>query len=264
MKKYLQIIKGTIAEYMEYRLNFILWRVRWVVQRLVIYFLWLALLGGRQEIFGYTLSAMLTYVLLTNVVGTVVLSTRTMDVANIINTGALSNNLLRPFHFFHAVVAREVADKAINIAFSILEVLLLIMLLRPPLFLQTDIVTYITFTASVLLGAVLYFFFSLSLSFFGFWTPDVWSVRFLSFVVMEFFAGGLFPLDILPAPLFALSRSLPFFYFIYFPIKVYIGELAPAAIISGFLIGFAWMIAFWYIASSLWRRGLRVYAAEGK
>lgn len=89
-------------------------------------------------------------------------------------------------------------------------------------------------------------------------------MRFLMFVMVEFFAGMLFPLDILPAPLFAVSQSLPFFYFIYFPIKVYLGQLAPGALLSGFSIGIGWVVVFWYLAALVWRRGLRMYTAEGK
>lgn len=264
MKKYFQIIKGTIAENLEYRLNFVLWRVRWVIQRLITYFLWSALLGGRQEIFGYTLASMLTYVLLTNIVGTIVLSTRTFDVGTIINSGSLSNHLIRPLHFFHVIIARELADKWLNIMFSIVEVGLLIVFLRPPVVFQTDLGTLLFFLMALAIGVVLYFLFSLTLSFFAFWTPDVWSIRFLSFVVMEFFAGGLFPLDILPKPLFAIASSLPFSYFIYFPIRVYLGGVGVSALLSGLAIGTVWVVAFYVIAVILWQRGLRVYAAEGK
>lgn len=264
MNKYLQIIKGTWAEYMEYRLNFVLWRLRMVSQILVTYFLWWALFANTSELFGYTQSMMLTYVLLTNLARTIILGTRTMDISNMINSGAISNYLLRPVHFFHLAVARDVGDKALNVAFAAVEVTALFLLLRPEIFLQANAGILLATLGAVILATILYFFFSLTLSFFGFWTPDVWPVRFISFVVMEFFAGGLFPLDILPQPLFAISQSLPFFYFIYFPIKVYLGQLSSTAIFSGLVVGLGWAMVFWYLATLLWRRGLRLFAAEGR
>lgn len=264
MGMYLQIIKNTWAQMLEYRLNFVLWRVRWVVQRLVVYFLWWAIFAGRQEIFGYSQSMILTYVLLGNIVGTFVLGTTTMDIGGIINQGNLSNFLIRPIHFFRYYLARDAGDKLLNAAFAVVEIALLILLLRPPVFIQENLAFVILSLGAVAIGALLYFFFSMLLGFFGFWSADVWAPRFLSFVIMEFFAGGLFPLDILPQPLFYVARSLPFYYFIYFPIKIYLGQLPLMMVVQGLTTGLLWVGGLWYIALLVWNKGLRVYTAEGK
>ncbi len=264
MKQYLQIIKNTWAEMMMYRLNFVLWRVRWVVQRLVVYFLWWAIFAGRQEVFGYSQSMILTYVLLGNIVGTFVLGTTTMDIGGVINQGNLSNFLIRPINFFRYYLARDIGDKLLNLVFAVVEIALLVFLLRPPVFLQSNIWYILLSVVAIGVAAFLYFFFSLLLGFFGFWSADVWAPRFLSFVIMEFFAGGLFPLDILPQPLFHFARSLPFFYFIYFPIKVYLGQLSLTSVMQGLVTGLVWVGGLWYIARLVWKKGLRVYTAEGK
>lgn len=264
MKKYLQIVKDTWAQYMVYRLNFVMWRVRQVCQMLVTYFLWWAIFSSRNEFFGYTQSMILTYVLLTSVARTVVLGTTTMEIGDLINQGNLSNFLVKPMPFFRYYAARDIADKALNMAFAVVELVLLFILLRPPVFIQHNLVLIALALLATAVAAVLYFFFSMILGFLGFWTPDVWGVRFISFVVMEFFAGGLFPLDILPQPLFVLSQSLPFFYFVYFPLKIYLGQLSAASIATGLTIAGIWTIGLAFFASLVWQRGLRVYTAEGK
>lgn len=264
MNKYLRIIGITWAEMMEYRLNFILWRVRWVLQRLVVYFLWWALFSTRETFFGYSQSLILTYVLLTNVVTTFVTGTRTMEVGNIIRQGDLSNILIRPFGFFSIYFARDTADKLLNLAFGIGEVLLFIFLLRPQVFLQTDPVALALALFAAMVGMVVFFYFSLLIGFLAFWLPDVWAPRFLSFVIMEFFTGALFPLDILPDPLFILAKLLPFGYFVYFPSKLYLGQLATADIISGLSVGILWAVGLGLLAYVVWQRGLKVYTSEGR
>lgn len=264
MRKYLQVIKSTIAEYMIYRLNFVLWRVRMVMQILVIYFLWWAIFSQHKTLFGYSQSMILTYILLSSIVRTIALGTTTMDIGDVINQGDLSNFLMRPMSFFRYYIARDIGDKFLNLVFSLVEVTVLFFILRPPIFLQSNPVTLLLTLVALVVGTVLYFYFSLLLGFLGFWTPDVWAPRFLSFVVMEFFAGGLFPLDILPQPLFLLSQSLPFSYFIYFPLKIYLGQLSLATILQGLLVGLVWVGGLWYLATVTWRKGLRVYAAEGR
>lgn len=264
MGAYLQVMKGTWAEYMIYRLNFVLWRVRVVMQLLVTYFLWWALFSQRDTLFGYTQSAILTYILLSSIVRTFVLGTTTMDIGGLINQGNLSNYLLRPLSFFRYYMARDSADKLMNAAFAIVETILLFLLLRPPIFVQTNGLFLLSSFVAIFLAMILYFFFSMLLGFLGFWTPDVWGPRFLSFVIMEFFTGSLFPLDILPKPLFTLSQLLPFSYFIYFPLKIYLGQLSAVAIIQGLAIASLWVGGFWYVTIAVWRKGLRVYTAEGR
>lgn len=264
MQKYLQIIKGTIEEYATYRLSFILWRVRLVVQLLVVYFMWWAIFSEHKELFGYTQGAMLTYVLFSSFVRPFVMGTRTQEVAEYIRSGSLSNYLVRPMRFLGFCASRDIADKLLNGIFAVFEIILLYLLLRPPLMIQTNIVMVLLALAALIMGMILFFYFSLLLSYMGFWTSDVWAPRFLSFVFAEFFTGALFPLDILPAPLYLLSQSLPFFYFIYFPLKVYLGQLPPMAILQGFLVGLIWVGGLWGLAHIVWMRGLRVYTAEGK
>ena len=230
----------------------------------MVYFLWWAIFAGRQEVFGYSQSMILTYVLLGNIVGTFVLGTTTMDIGGVINQGNLSNFLIRPINFFRYYLARDIGDKLLNLVFAVVEIALLVFLLRPPVFLQSNIWYILLSVVAIGVAAFLYFFFSLLLGFFGFWSADVWAPRFLSFVIMEFFAGGLFPLDILPQPLFHFARSLPFFYFIYFPIKVYLGQLSLTSVMQGLVTGLVWVGGLWYIARLVWKKGLRVYTAEGK
>lgn len=264
VKKYLQIIKGTWAEYMEYRLSFVLWRVRMVMQLLVAYFLWSAIFTDKQQLFGYTQSMMLTYVLFVNVVRTIVGGTRTQDIGTMIQSGALSNYLIRPLNFFRFAISRDIGDKTLNAFCAMGEFFLLFVLFRPEFYLQTNITTIGASIIALFLSVIMFFEFSLLLSFLGFWTNEIWAPRFISFVLMEFLGGVLFPLDILPKALFSLAQALPFGYFIYFPIKVYLGQLSTPDMIGGFSISAFWAVFFWYLVHVTWIRGLRAYTAEGK
>lgn len=240
MKLVIQIIKDTWEEYMMYRLSFVLWRVRSVMQLVV------------------------TYILLGAIVRPLVMGTRTQEVGGMIHDGSLSNYLIRPMHIFRFFFFRDIGDKTLNILFAVGEIALLLFFLRPPIFLQTNGLILLLTAVALAIGMMIFFYFSLLLSFLGFWSPDVWAPRFLSFVLAEFFTGMLFPLDILPAPLFLASKLLPFSYFIYFPLKVYLGQMDMPSVLTGLFVGFLWIGGMRYLASLLWHRGLRTYAAEGR
>jgi len=262
LRKYLRVISGSWAEFTAYRLNFVLWRVRMVMQILVVYFLWWAIFSSHTVLFGYTQSMMLTYVLLSSIIRSIVLGTRTDEVGDVINEGNLSNFLVRPINFFRYYMARDLADKALNVLFAVAEIALLIVLLHPPVFLQADIGILFLSSIAVVMGMTLYFCVSMLLGFLGFWIPDFWAPRFLLFIIIEFFAGGFFPLDILPEPFFAVARSLPFSYLLYFPLKVYLGQVPPGSIVLEFGVGLLWVSVLCAALGIVWRKGLRAYAAE--
>ncbi len=264
MNKYSLIAKNTWDEYMQYRLNFVMWRVRNVLRLIVVYFLWWAIFSTQNTILGYNQSQLLTYILATSIISSIVFSTKTQDIGSEINSGDLSNLLLKPVSVFKYWISRDVGDKLLNISFSIVEVIILTILLKPSIFIQTNFIFLFLMFLAISISLILYFFISLILSFFGFWTPDVWGPRFLFFITLEFFAGGLFPLDMLPKPLFTLLSLLPFNYLLFFPIKIYLGQLDYPSIFQGFVISILWVGILYKIVQKVWHKGLAVYGAYGR
>lgn len=264
LSKYFIVAKNTWDETLTYRLNFVVWRVRIVLGILTMYFLWGALLMPGGNILGYSRELMLTYILGTSLINSIVISSRSYEVGQEINSGNLSNFLLRPMNHFAYWFSRDLGDKAMNIAFSAAELIILFLILKPPIFLQSDI-SLITFTLlSCLIALVMYFFLNFLLGLIGFWSPEVWAPRFVFVTILTFFSGGLFPLDMLPKPLFSMLSLLPFPYLLFFPLKIYLGQLVIAEIIKGTIISCIWIGILYFAVKSVWARGLRVYTAYGR
>jgi ABC-2 type transport system permease protein len=99
-----------------------------------------------------------------------------------------------------------------------------------------------------------------------FWLPEgAWGLQFLVIVVAtEFLAGGLFPLDILPAGIQKALSFTPFPYLIFFPIQVYLGKISPPEIVRGLVIGFSWAATLYVLMRTIWQKGLRVYQSHGR
>lgn len=264
MKKYWLVIKNMWDDILTYRLNFTVWRIRNVFQLLTIYFLWFALLPKNGQFGGYSQNLMLTYILGTSLLGSIVFSTQTGTIGDQINNGDLSNFLLRPINMFKYWFARDIGDKVMNISFSIVELSIIFLILRPPFFLQTNPLYIISAFIAIALSIFVYFYFSILLGFIGFWSSETWAPRFIFMTLLSFFAGGLFPLDILPRPLFAIATALPFTYMIYFPIKIYLGQISFISIIEGLSIAFLWVGIMYVVTKFIWLKGLQSYTAQGK
>lgn len=264
MKKYLQVMKNTWNEAVAYRVSFVLYRVREVTGLLTMYFLWLVVLPNNGQLFGYTQSIMLTYILGTALLSDLIFATRSSNIASEINEGMLSNFLLRPINYLGYYFARDIGDKAMNVVFSIGELSLIILLLHPPLFVQTNAVFILLTIATSAVSLLLYFFFGVVFGFLGFWSNETWGPRFIFYQLLIFFAGGLFPLDILPKPLFSVIEYLPFTYLLYFPMKIYLGHISLFAIYKGIAISLLWLLIMYIVVQRLWMRGLRSYTAQGR
>ena len=264
MTKYLRVTQNTINEVITYRVNFFLWRCRMVLQLLTAYFLWLIIIPQGQTLFGYTQASMLTYILLTQVFWSIVMASRAQEIGDNILSGDLSTFLIRPFNYFYYWIARDLGDKLTNIAFSIVEITILILVLKPPLFFQANPLIILVVILATIIGMGINFIISSLLSMIGFWSQDIWAPRFLFYVIMGFFSGTLFPLDIFPKKAFAVLEFLPTTYLVYFPIKVYLGQLSQQQMFFGLCIGIMWIIIGYLILRFIWKKGLKGYGAYGR
>ncbi len=264
MNKYLQVARNTIDEYLTYRLNFIMWRVRSVLRILIVYFLWSSIFSSHQKILGYEKSQMLTYIVGISIIWALVFATRTQDIATDINEGKLSNYLLQPMSYFNFLLGRDLADKLFNLGFALIELTLLVIILKPAIFLQTNLIILCLTLASLIVSNALYILISILLGFIAFWSPETWGPRFLFFMVLDFFAGSFFPLDILPPAFYIIIQFSPLSYLIFFPMKIYLGQLTSSQITTGFGISIAWVLVLSLLARNVWKIGLRSYTAVGR
>ena len=263
MKKYFYIARNTWRVAFAYRLSFLIWRIRNVVQYLLAYLFWIAVIPSNSSVLGYTQNEIITYTFGSMIVVSIVFSTLTPNIASEINEGKLSQYLLQPTSYIKFWFGKDIADKALNILFSVIELSILFFLLHPPVFLQTQLVTLFLSLLTICLAVILYFFFSIILSLYGFWSNESWGVRFIFQQLVSFLSGAIFPLDMLPKPIFGLFQALPFPYMLFFPLKVYMGELSSHEIMIGLLVMVFWIQALYLLTYGIWRIGLRSYTAQG-
>ncbi len=266
MRKYWLLIQATLQEYLVYRLNFFLWRVRAVLQLAILFFLWTTVYQHHTTIFGYSHAQIMTYVLGISLIRSYILAAHLSEgVGAEIVTGNLTNTLLKPISYLRYVFVKDLSDKLINVGFSSVEVLAIVWLFRPPLTFQTHPLYLLATFVSILIALSLYFFANLLISSTAFWlVEDWWAPRFVFGILLDFLAGGLFPIDILPAFFAKFLLYLPFPYILFFPMKVYLGQLPLVDVAIGLLVGSAWLIIAYLSQQIVWHLGLRRYEAAGR
>jgi ABC-2 type transport system permease protein len=234
----------------------------------MVYCFWWAVTGNRKEVFGWQESQILTYILGVAFLRSLILSSRTIDVGGEINQGNLTNYLLKPLSFIKFWFSKDLADKCLNVFCSVTELAIFLLIIKPHLVFQSNPSLLFLFFVSVIISTVLYFYINFFLGLITFWTPESWSgtwgPRFVFTIILEFLAGTMFPLDILPRQLVAVINFTPFPYLIYFPLNIYLGKIAGYQIIVGLVFSLFWLGIWYLIVDKVWRAGLKVYAAEGR
>jgi len=264
MKKYLRVTLLTIQEILTYRFNFFMLFFRNFVSLFALVVFWNAVYSGNQTLFGYQPSQIMSYVIGVAFLRSLVLSSKSADLAGQIRSGELSRMLSKPWNTVAYYLSRDVADKVTSLIMSLTIVFIITKLFSLTLFFPTSIVVYLYIVITVILSMLLYLYLSLTLSALGFWTEDIWATRWLfGIILLEFMAGVYFPIDILPKILVTLFNLTPFPYLIYFPIKIWNQQIAISSAYQILLLQLFWLSFFYLAYRYLWRKGIKRYGACG-
>jgi ABC-2 type transport system permease protein len=190
------------------------------------------------------------------------MGSRTIDLGWMINSGSLTIPLMRPFNIFSFFFIRDLADKLFNLTFMFIEIPLILLIFKPPVFLQSNPLVILYAGISILLAIVIYFFINVIFGSLAFWTRDIWAPRFLLMVIMEIATGAMFPLDMLPIFWQKLFLMTPFPYLIYVPLKIYLGTDPSVVLHLFFALG--WVVVLGLITKLVWQKGIKSYEAEGR
>ncbi|MBI3397283.1 ABC-2 family transporter protein [Candidatus Woesebacteria bacterium] len=266
MNKYFQIFAISLQQEFVYKITFIMWRVRNVLQIFLVFFLWDSVFSDPNKIvFGYSRAKILTYIFGLLILKSIVTGGRSNDIAGEIADGRLTNYLLKPINYFKYWFTRDISVKALNLTFAVIETIGLLLILNPPFFIQTNIGYLFPFLLFVVLSLVLFFLLSLIFEMSPFWYPEnAWGLMFILGILVDFLAGGVFPLDILPQNVQSILYLTPFPYLLFIPIQIYLGKLSPDLLLRSMVIISVWVLGLSYLVNRIWNMGLKVYRAEGR
>ncbi len=263
MKKYLVAYSISLQETLQRRSTLILDRIGGFAVVLSLYSFWNALLGGKPSFMGYTRSEMLAYVLAINVLRSLVFTGRGWLLVQEISSGKISSYLVRPLSYHGYALALDLAQKTVHAASAVVEVSLLAFLIGGGLFLPARASTWLLFAASAGLGSLIFFFMEFLVSSLAFWTSESGGPLFCFELFLQFAAGAFFPLDVLPDALRRLLSATPFPYLVYFPARIFLEKVSLGEAARVLTVEAAWLAVFAAAALSVWRVGVRSYAAEG-
>lgn len=249
-----------------YRVNFMLEIYGGILSILIVVFLWLAVYrsSGRAELGGYTLAEMITYLLGAGLINSFLLTTaENPETSQAIQDGTLSSLLIQPFNPYWVWLFRDLASKVFFGVIGLAGYAIVAFFLKEKLVVVLDPSRLALFGAALTAAVLLQFLTFESLSLLAFWVENTYGFRFTMRVIMEVAGGAIIPLSFFPALLQKVFALLPFPYFVYFPMRIYLNKIESVEILPELIRAAAWTAGLAGLNAILWKRGLRRYTAMG-
>ncbi len=257
-----------ISETFEYRTSFFLKLfLASGINFLIRYLLWKEIFeySGVSEINGYSFNEMVLYYIFSTFIYLIVDANRIgIEIGKGIRLGELSKFLVYPISFFEYNFFTFLGKKIIQASTSLFA-LAVVFFAFPQLGEQFQITlsTILLLCILVGLGIILNFLLDLFLSNFAFWIDEIWTVIVIKMFITQLLSGMILPLDFFPKYAVEIFRFLPFQYILYFPVKIWLGQVPFVEIMFGMQVCVVWAFALMLMHFLFWRKGLRLYSGIG-
>ena len=267
MTKYWSVFGVGIQNNLTYRVNFLARALFGLIPLLAMLYLWRTIFEGQgsgASISGYTLSQMISYYLIVQIVDALTaVNEDDWQIASDIRDGMISQFLLKPVDYLWYRFSLFVAGRITYIGVAGIPLLLFFLWMREHLVPPENAELFGLFVVSLAMTALLQFLISYAMAMLAFWVLEVSTFIFILYAFEYLASGHLFPLDILPRGLQTVLEFTPFPYQLYFPISLYMGRVEGDAVWRGLLIQAGWVVLAYLAARFMWQRGIRRYEAVG-
>lgn len=264
IRQALVIIRSAWVKNLNYRFTTVMYRIGEIAELLVLILMWTAIYaGGSGIVKGFSLNEMITYVLIGNLCSVAIRNFLPTLISRDINEGRLSMFLVKPIPYIKYIFINELGRAAIATITSIGSGLLVIVFFLNKLVVNTDIRYILIIIAMVFLAFIIELLIGFLVGTIAFWTDEVEGLQMTIDRIKRFFAGGYFPLSLLPTVLATISIYLPFAYSFYFPAQLYLKKISLEAGLVGLGIQIVWIFLLSVILNIVWKKGLKKYEASG-
>jgi ABC-2 type transport system permease protein len=249
---------------LNYRFTVLAYRVGEIAEILVLILMWTAIYeGGGGIIKGFTLNEMITYVLIGNLVAVAVRNFLPAYVSRDINEGRLSMFLVKPIPYIQFIFFNELGRAFLATVISLASQVAVTYFFLDKVVVNHDLRYLGVIMTMVFLAFIIEWLIGFLIGTIAFWTDEVDGIQSTIERIKRFFAGGYFPLTLLPAALVTTSTYLPFQYSFFAPAALYLQKMTLAEGVHGLFVQVVWIILFSLLLYVVWARGLRRYEAVG-
>ena len=262
VRTYRALLVAGFQQMAAYRIQSLLWMLFAIIRPVIFLAAWVAIATAQGgAVSGYTVGDFAAYYVCLAWVSQMTMAWNSQEFEWEVNQGRLSAKLLRPLHPIHYSVVDNIVYKLTTL--PVLGVILIAISIAFNAHFRTEPWHLLVFVPSVLLAAALLFVFNYIIASLAFWATRMRTANTLWQRAAFVFAGQIAPIALMPGWLQAMAYGLPFWYMQGAPTEILQGTATPeraAFIIAGQA---AWLLVCSAVFRVVWRRGVRAYSAVG-
>jgi len=263
MKAYLEFFKKAIQRSIAYRWSVLFSALNAAVSMYFLFYFWRSLYGNVEKVAEISLSAMITYALMSRVIA-VFIESWWVDsyIERKLQTGDIIIDLIRPCSFYGRLLAETLGSSISKIALNILPSLAMVFLLFRIQF-PPHLLTMGLFLFSVMISYIVLFSIDFLTGMIGFWTLEVGNFKYLRWVVIKLLSGSFVPLWFFPGIIQVVLRNLPFAAIYHLPLSIYIGRISGSELFPALAGQIVWAIVLVCVSLLVLGLGRRKVVIQG-
>lgn len=259
MKKYLSLINYGVKSQLINRGVILAKFSGFIVQFIVMYFLWKAIYGENYVINNRTFEEMIIYISLSIIISALYIYPNIYFISEDIKSGNIINILLKPLDF-----QLHVIFKTIGIFLFMAVLLLIIFIPFSIIFKQYINGNMIYFIISIAFGFMTVISFDFMLSMICFWTENSWGLMYFQSLTIQLFSGALIPLDYFSGWFKIIVMDyLPFQGIVYRPIEYFTFEKEFEYFFRNSMVQILWIGIFILLGRILFNRAKKGVMING-
>lgn len=247
--------------FMAYQVWFWVGLVLNIISMAILVYFWRAIYNDVSSISGLGLNQTITYILLAFIFMPLTSIDVVWEVGSSLREGTIIHHLLRPINFQGMNYAQMLGILATRLLLQLPMAVAAVLLfgLRFP----TDLMTWLAFIVSALLGFTVMFFFNWFLACFTFYTTEIWGLGVLIEGMSFFLSGSLVPLIMMPEWIRTIVLSIPFAQALAVPVGLLAGITPLSDAPRVWLIQILWILGMWLASSLFFKVAVRKITVQG-
>ena len=259
---YLEFLKKSFQQNLVYRGNTAMRIVLSFLYLFVTVSIWKALYQGRDTVSGVALQDMITYVIIAQLAGSLMSGGVSRYIAERVRTGAVAIDFARPVSLKYAAYFHSWGSSLfMSVAFGL--PMLATGTATWGISLPAHGYQWVFFFLSIGLAVVLRSSIEYIMGLTAFWFKTDFHISWIMGALTTLFSGAVVPLWFYPPLLQSVAEALPFRFYMYEPVAIFLGKTPAAGCVRVALIQLAWILALDVLGRIVWRQARKVVVVQG-
>ncbi len=259
---YAEFSRVGFVNILAFRLRYFTGIITYLINVTVYYFIWSAVYGAGQQIAGYNLGQMITYVSVGWILRSFYWNTIDQEMAYEVIEGKIAMDLIKPISIPWMWISRAMGESAFRLGLLTAPTAVVIAFIFPVLAPASGRDFALFVVASLgsffLMGAINFMIGTCAIA-----LKSILALIRAKYWLIELLSGLLIPMAFFPAPVRNVLAWLPFEHIAYTPLQIYLGKLDLRHALLALATQWAWVIGLLVLAQIWWERSVRKITIHG-